>query len=358
MSADTTARDGMPLPETPLTEEKHLILDNLERLWTFRKVLKGLLAATAILFALLMFSWSRQPGVFDVMERASERTGLAPDALPAGVATSVAVLETAEALLEKPGGYLRNDRFPPGRFLDNIPSWEFGVITELRDAVRTLRNDFGRAQSQSVEDPDLMAAEAQFFFDDDSWVLPSTEGEYQKGIDALQRYMGRLSDEVASDGLFFARSDNLQVYLATVEKRLGNFAQRLSSSVRGLRFEDDPSNITRIRDSLIRSGELQQRTPWLEVDNVFFEARGYVWALFHTLQGIEKDFNEVLVSRNALGQLHRILHKLELALTPVFSPVILNRSGFGAFTNHSLVMASYISRANSAIIDLRLLLSE
>jgi hypothetical protein len=358
MSADTTARDGMPLPEKPLGEEKHFVLDNLERLWTFRKVLKGLLAATAILFALLMFAWSRQPGVFDVMERASERTGLAPDALPAGVATSVAVLETAEALLEKPGGYLRNDRFPPGRFLDNIPSWEFGVITELRDAVRTLRNDFGRAQSQSVEDPDLMAAEAQFFFDDDSWILPSTEGEYQKGIDALQRYLGRLSDEVASDGLFFARSDNLQVYLATVEKRLGNFAQRLSSSVRGLRFQDDPTNITRIRDSLMRSGELQQRTAWLEVDNVFFEARGYVWALFHTLQGIEKDFNEVLVSRNALGQLHRILHKLELALTPVFSPVILNRSGFGAFTNHSLVLVSYVSRANSAIIDLRLLLSE
>ncbi|MDJ0782251.1 MAG: DUF2333 family protein [Desulfosarcinaceae bacterium] len=358
MTAYTTERNDTPLPETPLKEEEHLILDNVERLWTFRKIILGLVAATVILCALVMFAWSRQPRVFDVMEMVAERTGLAPEETGAGVATTVAVIGTAEVLLKKQGGYLRNDRFPPGWFLDNIPSWEFGVVTELRDAVRTMRNDFGRAQSQSVEDPDLMLAEAQFFFDDNSWILPATEGEYRKGIVAMERYLQRLTDDVPSDGLFFARSDNLQIYLAVVEKRLGNFAQRLSSSVRGLRFQDDPTNIARIRDSLLRSGELQQRTPWLEVDNVFFEARGYVWALFHTLQGIEKDFHDILVSRSALGQLHRILHKLELALTPVFSPVILNRSGFGIFTNHSLVLASYVSRANSAIIDLRLLLSE
>jgi hypothetical protein len=40
------------------------------------------------------------------------------------------------------------------------------------------------------------------------------------------------------------------------------------------------------------------------------------------------------------------------------SPVILNGSGFGIFANHSLVMASYISRANAAVIDLRKLLED
>ncbi|MCB1707405.1 MAG: DUF2333 family protein, partial [Halioglobus sp.] len=42
----------------------------------------------------------------------------------------------------------------------------------------------------------------------------------------------------------------------------------------------------------------------------------------------------------------------------VWSPMILNGSGFGLMANHSLVMASYISRANAAIIDLRDLLSQ
>lgn len=358
MNAHTTANDGIALPDTPLKEEEDIILDNMERLWSRRKFIGTVFVVLVVLCALVMFAWSREPRVFDVLGLATQKTGVAVEAFKAGTATTIAAIGTLEVLLEKQGGYLRNDRFPPGSIQDNIPSWEFGVITEIRDAVRTMRNDFTRAQSQSVEDPDLMLAEAQVFFDDKSWILPNSEGEYRKGVDALERYLDRLTDEVPGDGVFFARTDNLQIYLATVEKRLGNFAQRLSSSVRGLHFEDDPANIERIRDSLLRSGELQRRTPWKEVDNVFFEARGYVWALLHTLQGIEKDFNEVLVSRNALGQLHRILHKLELALTPVWSPIILNRSGFGLFSNHSLVLTSYISRANSAITDLRLLLSE
>jgi hypothetical protein len=43
---------------------------------------------------------------------------------------------------------------------------------------------------------------------------------------------------------------------------------------------------------------------------------------------------------------------------PVWSPLILNGTGFGPMANHSLVMASYISRANAAIIDLRNLLEQ
>lgn len=35
----------------------------------------------------------------------------------------------------------------------------------------------------------------------------------------------------------------------------------------------------------------------------------------------------------------------------------MNGSGFGPIANHSLVMASYISRANAAVIDLRNLLA-
>ena len=37
--------------------------------------------------------------------------------------------------------------------------------------------------------------------------------------------------------------------------------------------------------------------------------------------------------------------------------MILNGNGFGFEANHSLVMASYIARANAAIADLRSLLA-
>ena len=56
--------------------------------------------------------------------------------------------------------------------------------------------------------------------------------------------------------------------------------------------------------------------------------------------------------------LRQIIRELEAAQATVWSPVILNGSGFGLWANHSLVMASYISRANAALIDLRELLAQ
>lgn len=317
----------------------------------------GLITLLLIIVVIGVF-WSAEPDTFDVRSLALEQVGGDESRLKPGVTTTTAVIRVAEILLDKRGGYLTNDILPPGTYLDNIPNWEFGVVTELRDTARALRNDFGRAQSQSVEDRDLMIADAQFHFDHNSWILPSSEDEYRKGIDALIRYRDRLMDDQLADGRFFARADNLNFYLTTVEKRLGNFAQRLSRNVQELKFEDDPEQMDPIRESLLRSGELQDRTPWFEIDDVFFEARGYVWALLHTLKGIESDFQEVFRGKNALGQFHRIIHKLEQTQHTIWSPLILNNSGFGMLTNHSLIMASYISRANAAIIDLRLLLVE
>jgi hypothetical protein len=42
----------------------------------------------------------------------------------------------------------------------------------------------------------------------------------------------------------------------------------------------------------------------------------------------------------------------------LWSPMVLNGDGFGMMANHSLIMASHISRANAAIIDLRTLLAQ
>ncbi|RLW61299.1 MAG: hypothetical protein B6D70_09505, partial [gamma proteobacterium symbiont of Stewartia floridana] len=59
-----------------------------------------------------------------------------------------------------------------------------------------------------------------------------------------------------------------------------------------------------------------------------------------------------------LVSLRQIIRELEATQAPISSPVVLNGKGFGMFANYSLVMASYISRANAAVIDLRNLLSQ
>ena len=100
------------------------------------------------------------------------------------------------------------------------------------------------------------------------------------------------------------------------------------------------------------------KTPWTEIDDVFYEARGAAWALVHFMKAAEKDFESVLQKKNALVSLRQIVRELEATQDTVWSPMILNGSGFGLFANHSLVMASYISRANAAVIDLRDLLEQ
>ena len=91
---------------------------------------------------------------------------------------------------------------------------------------------------------------------------------------------------------------------------------------------------------------------------MFYEARGATWALIQFLSAVEVDFADVLAKKNATASLQQIIRELETTQETIWSPMILNGGGFGFVANHSLVMASYISRANAAIIDLRELLSQ
>ena len=91
---------------------------------------------------------------------------------------------------------------------------------------------------------------------------------------------------------------------------------------------------------------------------MFFEARGHTWALLHLLQAMELDFGDVLDKKNARVSLQQIIRELEPTQQAIWSPMILNGDGLGLLANHSLVMASYISRANAAISDLGTLLAQ
>ena len=295
--------------------------------------------------------WSQEPETFNVQASANTRAeemGVQP---VRGFTTTATLMKITETMLYKPGGYLSNDIFPPGVWLDNIPSWEFGVLVQVRDFSRALRKDFSRSQSQSTEDKDLEIAEPQLHFDGNSWLVPDSEGEYKRGLEALQSYLTRLSDPNEPTAQFYARADNLRQWLLDVETRLGSLSQRLSASVGQRRLNEDTG-------ATPLPSEEEVRTPWTEVDDVFYEARGTSWALLHLMRAIEVDFREVLEKKNALVGLRQTIRELEATQEALWSPVVLNGSGFGVFANHSLVLASYISRANAAILDLRELLAQ
>lgn len=302
--------------------------------------------------------WSQEPDLFPVQQNAQLAAEKEGKQMVPGFTTVETLKTVAGTLLNKPGGYLSNDRLPPGIFLDNIPSWEYGVLVQVRDLTRALRKDFARSQSQSAEDADLAKAEPRFNFDNKSWMLPSSESEYQEGINSLSRYQARLSDPNQKNALFYARADNLNNWLGDVGTRLGSLSQRLSASVGRVKLN------SALKTESLQSGQVPVvdeevvETPWMQIDNVFYEARGQAWALSHLLRAIEVDFADVLAKKNATVSVRQIIRELEAAQEPVWSPMILNGSGYGVLANHSLVMANYISRANAAVMDLRQLLSQ
>ncbi len=313
----------------------------------------GVLGVYALICTVLGVWWSIEPDTFATRSAALQHAQARGHQDTAGYTTTHTLMKIADTLLDKSGGFITNDVMPPGVFLDNISNWEFGVLTQIRDMSRSMRLDFSRSQSQSAEDLDLAKAESMFFSDNSHWVLPAAEDEYRVGIRHLNSYLERLGGNGEPPAYFYPRADNLRNWLVGVANRLGSISQRLSAAVGKRALDMDET----------RQGELGPdkdfiKTRWTEIDNIFFEARGHCWALIHLLEAVDHDFRDVLEKKNARVSLQQVIRELEPTTRTIWSPIILNADGFGVFANHSLVMASYISRANAAITDLRLLLEQ
>jgi hypothetical protein len=316
------------------------------------KISVGVGAIVLVVMLGLGWYWSRTPDVFYVTHKTSgERTVV-------GYSTTDTLIRVAETLLDKPGGFLSNDRTPPSVFLDNIPNWELGVLQQVRDLARVLRNDYSRSQSQSREDPDISEAEPAFFVNHRSWVLPRPESEYRNAIEGFRHYRDRLAGIGEPEAQFFARADNLREWLAQVEKRLGSMTRRLGDSVATTVINTDLAGDAAAEANTTLADSVSVKTSWFKIDDVFFEARGTSWALVHFFRAAEFDFAKVLADKNAKASVRQIIRELEASLRPLRSPMVLNGSGFGLFANHSLVMANYLARANAAIINLRELLDQ
>lgn len=321
------------------------------------KFLLAVIVVYLLVTLVLGMIWSSEPDNFSVREHTRSVANEMQREPVTGFATTVTMIRVAETLLDKSGGYISNDISPPGLWMDNMPNWEYGVLVQLRDLSRALRKDISRSQSQSAEDRDLTVAEPQLHFDSESWAIPSTEAEYRRGIEALYSYLDRLSRPDQPDAQFYARADNLANWLADLETRLGSLSRTLGESVGKASVSDAVASINP-DDPLSEDTEVTEvKTPWMEIDDVFYEARGSSWALLHIFRAIEVDFRSVLRDKNALSSVKQIIIELEGAQGEMWSPVVLNGSGFGVMANHSLTMAAYLSRASAAISDMRDLLS-
>jgi hypothetical protein len=330
----------------------------MNTMFTTKKVTWTILSIALLLYVVGIY-WSVEPNPINIhaeVTQAAKADNVAP---VVGYTTTTALIKVSEVLLNKPGGYLSNDVMLPSSLLDNMSAWEFGVLEMIRDMALVMRKDFSRSQSQSSVNIHLQEAQPKFNIDSKSFTLPSAESEYADAIKYLYAYRAALvSASSGNKAQFYARADNLRAYIEEIQKRLGSYSHRLSLSVGREQVNTDLAGDSMAKQSSQSDSRMYLQTSWWKIDDVFYEARGATWALLQLLRAIEIDFNSVLVNKNAKISLQQIIHELEASQASLWSPMILNGSGFGVLANHSLVMANYISRANAALIDLNELLTK
>ena len=262
-------------------------------------------------------------------EAAAEATAVPLDTSPAGrgaviIASQMTLLDT---LLDKPGGYLRNDVLPPGLWLDNMPAWELGVLRQARGLAHAL------TERGVPEEGAPLEARERLDGDSKDWLYPSTEHRLAKARDAYAMVLGELNDQhLALPG----EGDVPAYWLSRVARRLDELTHRLSASVA------DPEAL---RELEVDVDQLPGRTPWYRVDDIFFEARGQAWAIEHLLAAMVADYGDVVRAADAEALVERLQVELAQAQRRLWSPMVLNGTGFGIFANHSLMMAAYTQRA-------------
>jgi len=299
----------------------------------------------------------QEPSGFDVYKVAMDMAKHNKEPKPViGQVTTATMAHLIQVLLNKPGGFISNDKFPPTAFMDNMPAFELGAMKELRIVANVFRNNFSRSQTQSAEDKDLIDVDTLLTTNTDFWLFPSAESQYSKALKALEHYFDRLGDDNDQDAQFYARADNLAVFLDRIGIQLGGISQSLSANVGQERLNTDLDGDPSAKKSTPTPASSYIKTKWSKVDDEWWQARGKCWVILHILKAEEYDFASVLEDKHAVMSFKQIVRELEATQHKPSSSIVLNGSGLGYAANYSLYIGQHIAVANAAIIDIKDLL--
>ncbi|MCW4151074.1 DUF2333 family protein [Halomonas sp. 18H] len=298
------------------------VLERPQYGWTWKPLLVLLVLYLIVTLALGVW-WSRTPAHPLAQETPASQAGAGQD----GGKTVDRVVATLQTLLDKPGGYLGNDIAPPGVWLDNMPAWELGVLRQTRGLVEALPSLL-EGSSEG-----LTSAAVSLRGNGRNWLYPSTEHHLRQAIEALEQAGPQAT----------SASGGLATWLGQVAEDLDNTGVRLSASV---------GDRKRLAELGIAVSSLPEATSWYRVDNIFFEARGQAWALRHLLTALRQDHQAAIEEAGLSRTWEALMAELERSQRRLWSPLVLNGSGFGIFANHSLVMASHVLKARDLVREL------
>jgi hypothetical protein len=236
-----------------------------------------------------------------------------------GAALAQAITNQLEHELGSPFGWSGNDLWiSPTRWLDNRANRQRGVIFATRMLVMFYATHLAKYGTVDAENEWLKEArEKRFAFSEDNWWLPSSEGEYRKGIELVKKYETALKEGKA---VYNMRTDDLY---------------NLFIFILSTQFLDQPLGL------LVQATE---DVPYTELDDRIFYTQGVILVLRDTLWATVQLYPSI---REKGGSDNIKIAFKEMERICTFDPLVVMRG------RHDSIMADHRGKTASYVISIR-----
>lgn len=213
--------------------------------------------------------------------------------------------------------------FFPSSVLDNMPSYQLGMINAVYKTTQTLSRENPEAEELARAAEYLGATGTKWYVS--NW-KPSVSAnrQYQKARIALMTYEKQLD---ANEAVFNTDKQALDAVLSTLSGLLNESAQKIDRQVR--KYEKRPVD--------------------LRADNVFYRAKGNAYVVYLMLRDLKEDFKDEMKNKELARYWTSAIDSLErmLNIRPFF---IVNGEPETQFLpNHLLNLGFYIADADAQI---------
>jgi hypothetical protein len=236
-----------------------------------------------------------------------------------GAALSTALRSRLQEELDSTFGWSVNDLwFSPTRWLDNRANRQRGTIFATRMLLNFFSTNLAKYGAVDAENNELkQAREKRFAFTEDSWWFPSSESEYRKGIELLQKYE---NDLIEGQAVYNMRSDDMY---------------NLLHYITGEQFLDQPLGL------LVQSND---EVPYNELDDRIYYTQGVVLVTRNFLKAFFYLYPEVK-AKGGEDNLRIAMRDIDRICT--FDPLVVLRG------EHDSIMADHRGKMARYLISVR-----
>ena len=257
------------------------------------------------------------PTITDLLQKTTPSSAQAQK----GAVLSASIRNRLEQEMNSTFGWSVNDLIiSPTRWLDNRANRQRGTIFATRMLATYFSTNLAKYGKVDAENNDLKEArEKHFAFTSDSWWFPSSEDQYEKGIELLKKYEADLVNGDAN-AIFNLRTDDMYNMLAFIISK---------------QFLDQPLGL------LVQSND---EVPYTDLDDRIYYTQGVILVLRDALRTFIHLYPEV---KEKGGKENIEIAFREMDQICTFDPLVVLRG------NHDSIMADHRGKIAKYLISVR-----